>query len=97
MIKTYYKFDLTKEWLIATEQASATVSTHVCGCFVDIDEIPDISNTTIQCQNGWFIPKGFYMADFEWRTIKKKLDHFIIEKLRSEPLQWQYYDKFYIS
>ena len=98
MIKTYYKFQLDKEALITTAQEMC----NGCVTWIYIDAIgePDLNPTTVKLQDWSFIAK--WIAAQSGTVIDpveipaKDLDWFLIEKLRDETLQWQYYDKFYI-
>lgn len=101
MIKTYYKFALDKELLIKTEQdIVGSENTCITGIYVD-NPSPDLSDSTVKCQDGGFIPRGLPESTWEWvewevTKPSQSLDWFLIEKLRSESLQWEYYEKFYI-
>ena len=99
MIKTYYKFHLDKEGIITTAQEMC--NGYVTWIYVDAIGEPDLSDTTVKSEDWLFIPK--WIAESEGSIVEpvsipaKDLDWFLIEKLRCPTLEWEYYDKFYLS
>jgi len=58
MLRKYYKFDLSKESLITTEQASYGSPTLTVGIYESTDLTPDLTDTTVERQDGTLISKG---------------------------------------
>ena len=102
MIKTYYKFHIDKENLIKEAQDSWEWFTCITWIYVDAVGEPDLGLSTIKCQDWSFIVKWIPERIGEWVEWEvvvsaQSLDWFLIEKLRCPSLEWEYYEKFYIS
>jgi hypothetical protein len=103
MLKTYYKFDISKESLISSEQIAYLEQapdncTRITWIYVDVDLFPDIWDTTVMYQCGSYIAKYIFPPwlswDEYWDSLARKIDWFIVEWLFSPALEWQYYESF---
>ena len=99
MIKTYYKFHLDKESIIK-EQQDIVWSENTCISWIYIDtDTPTLTDSTIECQNGWFIK--YWLPEFigegvggEVSISAQELSGFLVEKLFSQELEGHYYESF---